>query len=37
MAPRLSVELLSIDLASVYEPTTLSPFENRFVTCVWKL
>src|SRR5882672_9026527 len=37
VAPRLSVELLSMDFARVYDPSTVNPFENRFVTCVWKL
>src|ERR1700685_3182428 len=35
--PRLSVELESIDFPRVYEPNTFRPFENRFVTCAWKL
>src|SRR5690348_4258591 len=37
VAPRLSVELLSIDFESVYDPTTLRPPENLLVTCAWKL
>src|SRR3954451_2291201 len=35
--PRLSVELESIDLESVYEPRIERPLEKRFVTCAWKL